>query len=350
MALLSAIAGSPALAQPKDFTIYGIMDLGLRHASGLTGSHLPAGGSQTSVSSGINDTSRWGVRGLTPLGGGQSVIFELESSLNADTGTPADGAPFFDRGSWIGLQDTSGSRLTIGRQSSLLADSLASIDPLQKRFPDFNPNMTLGALGQHGLAGQYGNTGIAGNAYWLNDSVKLASRSGPYKVSAMYSFGEQAGDRKPLSSGGLAVGWEESGAALSGAYQRFKDAEGRLLNAWTVGMAYTSGSLRLAATAARSRADTGDTAHTDQRVYALGATLSTTQQTDWTLAYYKVQREHTQYGDDGYGRFVAFYEYKLSHRTRLYAELDLTRWKNGYQGPGNRSRAAGWGMGMQYRF
>ena len=358
-ALCALVAASsvatPVLAQPKDFTVYGIMDLGVRRTSGLTDTNAPADASQTYLGSGLNSASRWGVRGLTPLGGGQSVVFELESSLDASTGTQrrnSDGTsgPYFDRASWIGIQDASGT-LTIGRHSSLLADALTSIDPLDARFEDFNPNVTASALGQHGLSDQYGNSGTPGNAYRLDNSVKLTSRSGAYKSSAMYGFGEQAGDHKPLSSAGLAMSWEENGTALTGAYQNFYDNQGRKLNAWIVGTAFQSGGLRMAATASRSDADTGDGTSTVQRVYSLGGTWSATQRTDWTLAYYKVDRQRSQYSsDDGYGRLVMFGEYKIAMRTRLYAEFDLTNWNNGYQGVGNQSRARGFALGMQHRF
>ncbi|WP_226858213.1 porin [Diaphorobacter aerolatus] len=350
-AVLIATSALPAAAQQaRDFTVYGVMDLGVRRSSGLSADHAPIGTSQSGVTSGINDTSRWGVRGVTPLSGGLSTIWELESGINADTGTQTHGGKYFDRGSWIGLRDSTGSLLTVGRQTSLLADSLTSIDPLQKRLPDLNPNLTIGALSQPGLTSQYGNTGLAGNAYWLDNAVKFTSQSTSFRTSAMYSFGEQAGDRKPLSSTGLAMSVEDRGATLSGAYQTFKDAEGHALKAWTAGLAYQSGNTRLAASATHSKADQGDFASTTQRVYSLGATLSTTTKADWTLAYYKVARERSQYADDGFGRFVAFYEYKISYRTKLYAEFDLTNWDDGYQGPGNKSRATGFGVGMQYRF
>ncbi len=349
IALAAASTAAPAMAQAKDFTIYGVMDLGVRRSSGLGDTHQPSSTSQSSLTSGLNDASRWGVRGFTPLGGGLSTIWELESGLNADTGLQTHSGKYFDRGSWIGLQ-TQNETLTVGRQSSLLADTLVSIDPLQKRFPDFNPNVTIGALSQTGLANQYGNSGIAGNAYWLDNAVKFTSRADNLRVSGMYSFGEQAGDHKPLSSGGLSATLEDQGMVLAGAYQTFKDAEGRALKAWNVGGAYKSGTVRLSASAARSEADLGNAQSTIQRVYSLGATMSTTAQSDWTLAYYKVTRERSQYTDDGYGRLMAFYEYKLSYRTKLYAQFDITNWDDGYQGAGNKSRATGFGVGMQYRF
>ena len=349
-AVLAASATTPVLAQQlKDFTVYGVMDLGMRRSSGLSDTHQPTSTSQSSMGSGLNEASRWGVRGITPLGGGLNTVWELESGINADTGTQTHSGKYFDRASWIGLQSRT-ETLTVGRHTSLLADSLAYIDPLQKRFPDFNPNVTIGALSQPGLSNQYGNSGLAGNSYWLDNSVKFSSRSDNLRLSAMYSFGEQAGDRKPLSSGGLMATVEDRGAVLAGAYQTFKDADGHALKAWTVGGAYKSGTIRYAMSAARSEADQGAGISTIQRVYSLGATLSTTTKTDWTLAYYKVNRERSQYADDGYARFVAFYEYKMSYRTKLYAEFDLTNWDDGYQGAGNKSRARGFGVGMQYRF
>ena len=128
-ALLASSLAVPALAQPKDFSIYGVMDLGVRRSSGLTDSYNPSNRSQTSMNSGLGDASRWGVRGFTPLGGGQSVIWELESGINADTGSPTNsGGKFFNRGSWIGLQENT-DRFTLGRQTSLLADSSSTIFP-----------------------------------------------------------------------------------------------------------------------------------------------------------------------------------------------------------------------------
>ncbi|WP_228529762.1 porin [Diaphorobacter caeni] len=348
-ALAAATLAMPAAAQLKDFTVYGVMDLGVRRSSGLSDTHQPTATSLTSMSNGIVDASRWGVRGITPLGGGVNTVWELESGINADTGTQSHASKYFDRASWIGLQNQS-ETLTLGRHSSLLADTLSTIDPLQKRFPDFNPNVTIGALSQPGLSNQYGNGGLAGNAYWLDNSVKYTSRTNHFRLSAMYGFGEQAGDRKPLSSGGLLFSVEDRDMIISGAYQTFKDSESRALKAWTVGSSYKSGTVRFAASAARSEADLGSSLSTIQRVYSLGATMSTTTKTDWTLAYYKVTRERSQYADDGYNRLIALYEYKFSYRTKLYAEFDVTNWNDGYQGAGNKSRATGFGVGMQYRF
>ena len=53
---------------------------------------------------------------------------------------------------------------------------------------------------------------------------------------------------------------------------------------------------------------------------------------------------------NGYGRLVAFVEYKLSRRTKVYAELDNTRWRNGFQGTTNKATATGISAGVVHTF
>ena len=81
-----------------------------------------------------------------------------------------------------------------------------------------------------------------------------------------------------------------------------------------------------------------------------GATWSITPQADLTAAYYKVDRTRTGATDDGYGRLVAFAEYKLSRRTKVYAELDNTRWRHGFQGAANQASATGVSAGVVHLF
>jgi predicted porin len=67
-------------ATPASVTLYGLVDAGVMHVTGLRG------GSQTHVTSGIMEGSRWGLRGNEDLGGGYRAIFTLESRVEADTG------------------------------------------------------------------------------------------------------------------------------------------------------------------------------------------------------------------------------------------------------------------------
>ncbi|WP_404303258.1 porin [Alicycliphilus denitrificans] len=347
-ALLAATA-APAFAQASGATLYGIVDLGVRHASGLTPGYAPSADSRASLNSGVDNTSRWGLRGSEDLGGGAKALFHLEAGINADTGASANSSKFFDRASWLGLQGGWGT-LAAGRQTTLLADAVSPVDPLGMRFASFNPNINVAALSQHGLGIQYGSAGSTSGSYRLDNALKYTGRFGAMTVRAMHGFGELAGGGSRLSSSGLGLAYAKQGLTLSGAYQTFKDANARDLDAYLLGAAYQWGSVRWAATAGRSQARTSATARTEQRVLSAGGTWSATPAADLTLAYYKVDRTRTLQAGDGYGRLVAFGEYKLSRRTRLYAEFDATRWRGGYQGTGNKARATGVTLGVLHHF
>jgi len=89
---LAMLAGtsSAAMAQgtPVDnVTLYGILDAGITHVTGLPG------GSQTMLSSGIMEGSRWGLRGSEDLGGGYRAIFTMEARVEADTGNSSNRPP-----------------------------------------------------------------------------------------------------------------------------------------------------------------------------------------------------------------------------------------------------------------
>ena len=150
--------------------------------------------------------------------------------------------------------------------------------------------------------------------------------------------------------GMVGMAYAASGVTLSGAFQTFKDTNQRTLDGATLGAAYQWNTVRLAANAARSEAETAVGKHTVQRVFSAGATWSVTPLFDLTAAYYKVDRSRTGAADDGYGRLVAFAEYKLSRRTKVYAELDNTRWRNGFQGTTNKATATGISAGVVHTF
>ncbi|MBT9513851.1 MAG: porin [Acidovorax sp.] len=348
-ALCAALASSCVAAQTSGVTLYGTIDLGLRHGSGLAASHAAAPGSSHSLGSGIHTTSRWGLRGSEDLGDGAKALFQFESGLNADTGASANASKYFDRASWVGLQGGWGT-LALGRQTTTLADAVSPVDPLGMRFASFNPSIGVAALSQHGLGIEFGSAGATSGSYRLDNALKYTGRFGGFTARAMWGLGEVASQQSALSSRGVGLAWAADGFVASGAYQNFKDTNQRTLDGTTLGAAYQWGTVRLAANAARSEAETAAGKHTVQRVLSAGATWSVTPLFDLTAAYYKVDRTRTGAADDGYGRLVAFAEYKLSRRTKLYAELDNTRWRNGFQGAANKANATGVSAGVVHSF
>jgi predicted porin len=347
LALLSVLTTS-AYAQ-SSVNIYGIVDLSIRRASGLT-DFAPNGGSWTGLSSGVDSTSRLGFRIKEDLGGGLSALAQLESGYNFDSGTTVSSTIFFDRQSWVGLGSPWGT-VTAGRQTSLLADAISPIDPLGMRLASFNPSINVAALSQHGLGIGFGPSGSTTASYRLNNSIKYAAELSGVTLRLMHGFGEVVDNNAALSSNGIGAGYKIGGLVLSAAYQTFKNSTDLLtLRGSVLGAAYTFGDFRVAGIYGRSRGETSATARTDFTTLGLGGTMPLTKEIDFTLAHYKVERERTGRTEDGYSRSVAFAEYKFSKRTTAYLEADHTRWRSGFQGAGNRSRGTGFGGGVRHTF
>lgn len=95
IAFAAALLGASAAYAQSTVQLYGIVDAGVTRVSGL------AAGSVTTVSSGIMEGSRWGLRGTEDIGGGYKAIFTLESRFEADTGAlsnrPLSGSALPDR-------------------------------------------------------------------------------------------------------------------------------------------------------------------------------------------------------------------------------------------------------------
>lgn len=354
LAWTAAIA-IPALALPAgafaqtSLTIYGIADAGLRYSSGLTAANAPSTNSSTALSSGVNTTSRFGFRGREDLGGGMYALFNLETGLNIDAGTTANANKFFDRAAIVGLGSSWG-QVTAGRQTNVLADAISPVDPVGMRFAAFNPNIATAALSSHGLGLEYGSVGANTGSYRLDNSLKYTGRFGAWTARAMYSFGETTQGGAARSSAGAGLAYTSKLLTASGAYQRFKTADNLELNAATLGAAVNWGNVRIALNTARSDGQTTASRRTVQRVHSLGATWSAHASLDLTAALYRVDRERTGSASDGYTRAMLFAEYKLSQRSKLYAELDSTRWSGGYQGAANKDRATGITAGLMHTF
>ena len=78
-AMMGLVSASAATAQTT-VTVYGLLDGGYNHVSGLKN------GTFNGIASGIMEGSRWGLKGTEDLGGGYKALFTLESRLELDTG------------------------------------------------------------------------------------------------------------------------------------------------------------------------------------------------------------------------------------------------------------------------
>ena len=339
--------------------LYGIVDVGVRATDGLNAGNAPTPpGHTTAVSSGVDNTSRWGIKGQESLGGGWKALFRLEGGINADTGSSAKSDRVFDRDAWVGLDSPFG-QLTAGRQPTLLSDALLPVDPLGKRDASFNPNINVAGLsntafGTHAFGRQYGPSGYADNFYRLDNTVKYTADAGPLQARAAYSFGEVAGDAAASSSHGVALAWRRPDWAVSGATMQFRSRDGLPQDAWSVGAAVRLDAWQLKANVARNQADTGPSKTVHQRVLSAGASRPVGQDLLVTTAWYSVRREATGLRDDGYDRGFLFVEKTLAPRTTTYVEADYTTWRGDAAGltasRPNDSHGAGLTLGLMQKF
>jgi predicted porin len=326
------LAASGACLGQGGAVLYGIADAGVRYGKGLTAANAPmAGGAQPSVSSGVNNTSRWGLRGQEDLGGGWQAVYRLEGGLNLDTGSAAKSDKLFDRQAWVGLKSPLGS-VYLGRQATLLADAIAPVDPLGIRYASFNPNINITGLsntafGGHAFGQQYGSSGYADNFYRLDNMVKYTANLGPVVARAAYSFGEVAGAASPLSTWGGALAYQRDGLAVSGAVMRFRNRDNLVLDAATLGAAYKVDAWQFKANAGVNRADVGVDRSVGQGVVSAGVSRQFAPDLLLTTAWYKVRRSATGHIDDGFQRAFAYLEKTLSPRATLYLESDYTLWQ-----------------------
>lgn len=112
-AVMGLLSASAAMAQ-STVTVYGLLDGGYNHVSGLKN------GSFNGIASGIMEGSRWGLRGTEDVGGGYKAIFTLESRFELDTGSvtnrPNSGTQLPDR-----VASTVNANLPVGLAGTPLA-------------------------------------------------------------------------------------------------------------------------------------------------------------------------------------------------------------------------------------
>ncbi|ARP95970.1 porin [Bordetella genomosp. 13] len=138
-ALLAGFAG--AAQAETSVTLYGIIDTGI----GYNQLDLPSGDgfagydhSRIGMINGVQNGSRWGLRGSEDLGDGLRAVFQLESGFDSSTGNSAQGGRLFGRQATVGLASNSWGQLDFGRQTNIASKYFGSIDPFGAGFAQAN--------------------------------------------------------------------------------------------------------------------------------------------------------------------------------------------------------------------
>ncbi|WP_374729972.1 porin [Caballeronia temeraria] len=199
-----ATFGAAAHAQ-STVTLYGILDNGVMYQSNV------AGGKRVSMDSlgGING-SRWGMTGAEDLGGGLKAIFTLESGINLNSGSLAQGGTAFGRQAFVGATSASLGSLTFGRQYDMIF-----------YFPE--PITVSGMVGSI-LFAHPGDLDNTANSVRVNNAVRYMSPSyRGFSFGAEYSVGGVAGNTTANSGYSIGASYIGGAASIGAAFEYFKN-------------------------------------------------------------------------------------------------------------------------------
>lgn len=210
LVLGSSLLGEAAYAQ-SSVQLYGIID------SFIADKRAPGGKSAVVAGNGGMTASYWGMRGTEDIGGGTSVIFDLESYFNVENGTLGrtgfKGDGLFSRNAYVGLKGNYGT-LTVGLIPPLLWFSTITFNPFWNSFV-FSPIVIHSYIGVNGQ-GVFGNAGEWSNSVYYSTPIINGA-----VAKAMYEFGNEAGHIGQNKWTGQ-VSYNQGGFAISAVYQQIK--------------------------------------------------------------------------------------------------------------------------------
>lgn len=179
--LAAGLSTGTAHAQ-SSVQLYGIVGTyvgSVKHSGGPQSAATLGGGGLT--------TSFWGMRGKEDLGGGNSVVFALESFFQPNTGamgrTAAD--PFLSRNAYVGLSTHYG-KLLLGRQTNPTYTNMQLLNP-------FGASVVFSPIVVQTFVPSFNNT-VIGDTVWNNAAQYETPNMSGLTASAIYGFGGVAGE------------------------------------------------------------------------------------------------------------------------------------------------------------
>ncbi|MES2261356.1 MAG: porin [Pseudomonadota bacterium] len=319
------ISVASAMAQSNvaqsNVTVYGLLDAAVVVAGGG-----PKGAS-TRLDSGVSNGSRIGFTGREGLGNGLSSFFTLESGILIDTGASDQGGLLFGRQAFVGLTHAAGT-LKIGRQYTLMFDTLTDVDPFTNNYG--------GAAGQL-MAGEKAGTRMNNTVQYTSPAVR------GFSAQLAYGFGEVPGDSARSRQFEYGASYNAGPLLLRATYNRTDNA-GATDSARNVLLIakYSFGPL----TASAGYGANQGTGSTDSRDYLVAVSAPFGAHGISGTFIHKSDRANTRLGAN---QVAAAYTYALSKRTNVfvaYSKLSNIRFTTSKFGDGDRELD----LGIKHRF
>ena len=287
------------------------------------------------VSSGVQNSSRFGLRGTEDLGGGLKAVFNLEAGVSLDTGG-SDAAGFFQRRAVAGLEGRYGTVLlgrdyTPGYYSSLASDVFGYRlfgNLLSYQIPY---GASVGSNNGPSIAAPAPNLGVTTRAsngiHHLSPTI-----AGGLRLRAMYASGERSESTATINrdSGNLyalSAVYTRGQITAQAFYHDITNDAGNSDKQYGIGGGYSFGkSVKLAGGYYEARPDAG--AVRKHSGYNLGVSMKVG--AGEVLAQAVYQELDLDTGNEPSGTSIGVaYLHPMSRRTNLYASYGQMRNNSG---------------------
>lgn len=303
LAVLGAFAGT-ASAQ-SSVTIYGLLDLAITKGNGGTAPNVGANGTSEAWIMKQSTSSRLGFRGSEDLGGGLSAQFHIEHRFTPDDGAAAN--PFWAGRSYVQLTSATAGSVYMGREYD------PAYWPANKSDPFGGDG--VGRMGTMQYAG-YADT-CSGDSSRTSNTVGYKSPNlGGLTAQGAVSLGEGAAGCGRQVGGNVEYG----GGPIYAAVGFLKTSDGATdgNSLFNLALHYDLGMVKLIGYYARGKTNLGNDTN---KFIQIGAT-SPIGGGKLKAAYGRLD---PQGNDNNISKFSIGYDYPLSKRTNVYADLGLGR-------------------------
>ncbi|HRO60841.1 MAG TPA: porin [Burkholderiaceae bacterium] len=300
LAVLGAFSG--AVAAQTNVTLYGIADASI----GMADTDVQGSDNAVHVFSGVQSTSRFGIRGSEDLGSGLRAIFNIESGVDFDTGAASNGTSFWARRAVVGLAGSFGE-IRLGRDYTPGYSSVGSTDVM--------------GMGLFGNWRTYTNNGGV-QTRASNGLHYMSPNWGGFTLRAMYATGEADDVTRPSGDGdiwGLSGVYAKGPLTVQGYYQSLEfdnglggtDDESQ----YGLGAQYRFGGFRVALNYGMADADLPGGGSVEHEAWGIG--LGAKVGVGEVLFNY-IQQEVDLAGDPEAKSFAIAYVHPVSKRTNFY--------------------------------
>jgi predicted porin len=328
---VAVAAALPAAAFAQtNVTLYGIADVGVGMMDKDGTAATKTDKSAMFVESGVQSTSRVGIRGTEDLGGGLKAMFNIEHGMQYDDGTSdANGAGMWQRRAVAGLAGGWGE-VRLGRDYTTGFSAAGATDMMGYGLYGNWLTFTAAAFGNMAAGG--GITTRASNGIWYTSPAigntkcmavpaptECNAFSGGLTLTGFYSAGEST--TKPTDAGngwGLAAVYRGGPATAQIYYQEFNDTAGDARKEMGLGGGWNFGAFRVTAAYGQLEVPNGD----KTKAYGLGGGVKVGAG-EFLAQVMQIKMDVA--GDPKATAWGLAYVHPLSKRTNLYATYGTTR-------------------------